>query len=99
MGQKVNPIGLRLGINRTWDSRWYAGKKEYGKLLQEDIKIRDYLSEKLKDLFKATPRPPVARFDPVELGVQELENQLKDLRALNDPQGIYARFPTDIRSN
>jgi small subunit ribosomal protein S3 len=48
MGQKVNPTGLRLGINRTWDSRWYAGKKEYGKLLQEDIKIRAYLSEKLK---------------------------------------------------
>ena len=43
MGQKVNPIGLRLGVNRTWDSRWYAGKKEYGKLLQEDIKIRNYL--------------------------------------------------------
>ena len=37
MGQKVNPIGLRLGINRTWDSRWYAGKGEYGKLLHEDI--------------------------------------------------------------
>ena len=48
MGQKVNPIGLRLGINRTWDSRWFAGKKEYGKLLQEDIKIREHLSEKLK---------------------------------------------------
>ena len=48
MGQKVNPIGLRLGINRTWDSRWYAGKNEYGKLLQEDIKIREYLSDKLK---------------------------------------------------
>src|SRR5439155_847048 len=43
MGQKVNPTGLRLGVNRTWDSRWYAGKKEYGKLLQEDIKIREYL--------------------------------------------------------
>ena len=48
MGQKVNPIGLRLGVNRTWDSRWYAGKKEYGKLLQEDIKIRNYLQDKLK---------------------------------------------------
>ena len=48
MGQKVNPTGLRLGINRTWDSRWYAGKKDYGKLLQEDIKIRDHLSERLK---------------------------------------------------
>ncbi len=48
MGQKVNPTGLRLGINRTWDSRWYAGKKEYGKLLQEDIKIRNHLAERLK---------------------------------------------------
>ena len=50
MGHKVNPIGLRLGINRTWDSRWFAGKGEYGKLLQEDIKIRDAL---LKDLKQA----------------------------------------------
>ena len=41
MGQKVNPIGLRLGINRTWDSRWYADKGEYGKLLHEDIRIRE----------------------------------------------------------
>lgn len=48
MGQKVNPIGLRLGINRTWDSRWFASRHEYGQLLHEDIKIRDYLSAKLK---------------------------------------------------
>jgi small subunit ribosomal protein S3 len=40
MGQKINPIGLRLGINRTWDSRWFANKGEYGNLLQEDLKIR-----------------------------------------------------------
>ena len=45
MGQKVNPIGLRLGINRTWDSRWFANKGEYGKLLHEDIKIRETLHE------------------------------------------------------
>ena len=50
MGHKVNPIGLRLGINRTWDSRWFASKGEYGKLLHEDIKIRDAL---LKDLKQA----------------------------------------------
>ena len=37
MGHKVNPIGLRLGINRTWDSRWYANTGEYGKLLHEDF--------------------------------------------------------------
>jgi small subunit ribosomal protein S3 len=48
MGQKVNPIGLRLGINRTWDSRWYAGAGEYAKLLHEDIKIRKMLKERLK---------------------------------------------------
>src|ERR1700686_3523293 len=48
MGQKVNPIGLRLGINRTWDSRWYAGKNEYGTLMHEDMKIRKELSTQLK---------------------------------------------------
>jgi small subunit ribosomal protein S3 len=46
MGQKVNPIGLRLGVNRTWDSRWYA-YRNYGDLLHEDLKIRDYLMDKL----------------------------------------------------
>src|SRR5271169_5133857 len=48
MGQKINPIGLRLGVNRTWDSRWYSSKSEYGKLLHEDMKIRDVLMKGLK---------------------------------------------------
>ena len=48
MGQKVNPIGLRLGINRTWDSRWFASKGEYGKLLHEDMRIREQLMKTLK---------------------------------------------------
>ena len=43
MGQKVNPIGMRLGINRTWDSRWYADREEYGELLHEDIKMREFI--------------------------------------------------------
>src|ERR1700759_2572132 len=47
MGQKVNPIGLRLGINRTWDSRWFARKDEYGKLLHQDIEIRRELKKRL----------------------------------------------------
>jgi small subunit ribosomal protein S3 len=47
MGQKVNPIGLRLGINRTWESRWYAGKDYATKLLQ-DIKLRKHVLETLK---------------------------------------------------
>jgi small subunit ribosomal protein S3 len=46
MGQKVNPIGLRLGINRTWDSRWFADD-DYAVLLHEDIALRRYLSERL----------------------------------------------------
>ena len=48
MGQKINPIGLRLGINRTWDSRWFAQKGEYGKLLHEDMAIRAALMKLLK---------------------------------------------------
>jgi len=49
MGQKVNPIGLRLGVNRTWDSRWYAGAGEYASLLHEDLKIRKFLKNRLKN--------------------------------------------------
>ncbi|MBQ4497992.1 MAG: 30S ribosomal protein S3 [Spirochaetaceae bacterium] len=45
MGQKVNPIGLRLGINKTWQSRWYADPREYADLLHEDLKIRKLVSE------------------------------------------------------
>ncbi|MEX0760059.1 MAG: 30S ribosomal protein S3 [Tistlia sp.] len=47
MGQKVNPIGLRLGINRTWDSRWFADKG-YGALLHEDLRLRKFLQDRLK---------------------------------------------------
>ncbi|MDP0930265.1 MULTISPECIES: 30S ribosomal protein S3 [Paracoccus] len=48
MGQKVNPIGMRLQVNRTWDSRWYADDKEYGDLLLEDLKIRDFIKKEAK---------------------------------------------------
>tara|TARA_B100001765_G_C19428437_1_gene304501 strand:+ start:170 stop:862 length:693 start_codon:yes stop_codon:yes gene_type:complete len=47
MGQKVNPIGLRLGINRSWDSIWFAKKRDYGRLLIEDYKIRDYIKKNI----------------------------------------------------
>ncbi|MEE8099206.1 MAG: 30S ribosomal protein S3 [Hyphomicrobium sp.] len=43
MGQKVNPIGFRVGINRTWDSRWFAGRGEYGRLLHEDMQMRAHI--------------------------------------------------------
>ncbi len=47
MGQKINPIGLRVGINRTWDSRWYAGD-DYADKLVEDLKMREFVQTKLK---------------------------------------------------
>ena len=47
MGQKIKPIGLRVGINRTWDSRWFAGRT-YGDLLHKDIALRSHLMERLK---------------------------------------------------
>ena len=48
MGNKVNPIGMRLQVNRTWDSRWYADTKDYGNLLLEDLRIRDFINEECK---------------------------------------------------
>ncbi|SHN36903.1 MULTISPECIES: 30S ribosomal protein S3 [Gracilibacillus] len=48
MGQKVNPTGLRVGVIRDWESKWYAGK-DYADLLHEDIKIREYIEQRLKD--------------------------------------------------
>ena len=48
MGQKVNPNGLRLGVNKDWQSKWYA-EKDYAKLLNNDLKIREFLKEYLKD--------------------------------------------------
>ena len=46
MGQKVHPHGLRLGIIRDWDGRWYAGKREYAELLHEDLKIRRFVKKR-----------------------------------------------------
>ena len=48
MGQKVNPVGLRIGIIRDWESKWYA-EKDYAELLHEDLKIREYIHQRLKD--------------------------------------------------
>src|SRR5215475_7012722 len=47
MGQKVNPIGLRVGINRTWDSRWYADD-DYAALLHEDLRLKKFLTDRLE---------------------------------------------------
>lgn len=57
MGQKVNPISLRVGVNRTWDSRWFATKGDYATMLHEDLKIRKFLKKKLG------PQAAVAHID------------------------------------
>lgn len=59
MGQKTNPIGLRLPLNRDWRSRWYASKSEFGKLLAEDAKIRQFLRAKLESA--SVPRINIER--------------------------------------
>jgi small subunit ribosomal protein S3 len=59
MGQKVNPIGLRIAVNKDWRSKWYADKKEFGKLLNEDRMIRDILKKKLESA--SVPRINIER--------------------------------------
>ena len=49
MGQKVSPVGLRIGINKDWESKWYAGNKDFAKYLNNDVQIRRFLEKKLKD--------------------------------------------------
>ena len=49
MGQKVNPVGLRIGVNKNWNSRWYANDNDFHVFLNEDIKVRNYLEKKLKE--------------------------------------------------
>lgn len=60
MGQKVNPTGLRVSVTKDWRSRWFADKKSFGPLLQEDIKIREMVKKRLKDA--AVPEILIERY-------------------------------------
>ena len=73
MGQKVNPTGLRLGINRTWDSRWFADEN-YAELLHEDIKIREFLTKKLA---AAGISPGLIR---LSIGLENADDLINDLK-------------------
>ena len=77
MGQKVSPIGLRMGINKTWESKWYADKKDFAKFLNNDVKIRRFLEKKLKDA--AVASIIIERNDKVikEIIERELEVELQ----------------------
>ena len=64
MGQKVNPVGFRIGTTRTWSSRWFAGKRDYAANLQEDVRIRQYIAKK---------------FDAAGIAKVEIERAAKNL--------------------
>ena len=59
MGQKVNPIGFRLGVRRNWSARWYANKHDYSKFMEEDNLIRGFLEKKLR--YASVPRIVIER--------------------------------------
>lgn len=102
MGQKVNPIGLRLKINRTWDSNWYANKN-FGKFLHEDLKIKSHIAKKVKEaglskvlIERSSSKKMVINIHVARPGVivnkkkNEIEKLRKDLSSLVD---------SDIRLN
>jgi small subunit ribosomal protein S3 len=60
VGQKVNPIGFRVGVNKDWRSRWFADKKQFGDMLHDDIKIRDLVKKRLKEA--AVPEVIIERY-------------------------------------
>jgi len=67
MGQKINPIGFRLPVTRNWGSRWYASNKNFATMLSEDLKVRDFLKQRLKNaavsrsVRPGTPASPSSR--------------------------------------
>ena len=94
MGQKVSPIGLRIGINRGWEANWYANNSDFSKYLENDLKIRKYLEKKLKDagistieiernnkrceVIIHTSRPGII----IGKGGEEIENLKKEIKKL-----------------
>ena len=81
MGQKVSPVGLRIGINKTWESKWYAGNKDFSKFLNKDVKIRRYLEKKLKD---AAVSSILIERNATKTDVDEIEKLKKELSKLVD---------------
>lgn len=100
MGQKVNPIGLRIGVNKDWDSKWFASKKEFGDLLNKDVKIRNYIAKELKDaavasvIIERTPKRTEVKINTAKPGIiigkggEDIEKLKKALKSLVD-EDIY----------
>lgn len=100
MGQKVNPIGLRIGVNKDWDSKWFASKKEFGDLLNKDVKIRNYIAKELKDaavasvIIERTPKRTEVKINTAKPGIiigkggEDIEKLKKALKSLVE-EDIY----------
>ena len=94
MGQKVSPVGLRIGINRDWESNWYADNTNFAKYLDEDVKIRRFLEKKLKDasvssiVIERTPKKTEIIINTAKPGViighggEEIEKLKKEVSRL-----------------
>ena len=102
MGQKVSPIGLRLGNNKDWQSKWYAENKDFSKYLLNDIKVREYLEKKYKDaavssiLIERTPKQVEVIINTAKPGVvighggEEIEKVKKELSKLVNEEIIIS---------
>ena len=100
MGQKVSPIGLRIGINKTWESKWYAGNKDFARFLNNDVKIRKLLTKKLKDaavssiLIERNAAKTEVIINTAKPGVvighsgDEIEKLKKELQELNEKLNV-----------
>lgn len=96
MGQKVHPVGFRIGVNKTWSSKWYADKKDYSEVLAKDMKLRNFLSERLNDtsvgqiniertpnrveLFIHTSKPGII----IGRGGEEMKKLIADIKKLGE---------------
>ena len=100
MGQKVNPIGLRIGVNKDWDSKWFASKKDFGELLNKDVKIREFIAKELKDaavasvIIERNPKRTEVKINTAKPGIiigkggEDIEKLKKALKKLVD-EDIY----------
>lgn len=84
MGQKINPIGYRVGISKNWSSRWFSSKKDYANLLIEDKKIRDFLNERLS----------TAGLKNIE--IERTENEISILIKVSKPGVVIGRGGTGV---
>ena len=84
MGQKINPIGYRLGISKNWSSRWFASKKDYADLVLEDKKIRELLKDKLS----------LAGLKSIE--IERTENEINVLMKVSKPGVVIGKGGTGV---